>query len=831
MKKYVLPILLLTDILSAESLSVITVDANQNSTSTNVSAIKINKTEIENSISGNGFISSLLDTNANIQVTDASKNSATSGEITPGKISINNAPFYQNNVSIDGVSNSSLIDPVLNGEKDPYDVPGNENEIFLDLDLIDEIYVYDSNISAEHGNFTGGVIQAKTIRAKAKPSFKFSYKHTSDKFTELHVDNPETFKDAHNDNSQPRFEKNFYSMYLTTPVGESDGIVFSYNRKESIIPGAFFGGFKDKKRLNESYFLKNSHYFEDDSVLDLSATYSPYESTHFEEFKKDSDTTIKGGGYSAKANYEKELNFWNMKTNFALRSSENSKESLNYQKQWLRSSTKDWGELKEKGISYSREGGTGSIEKTQKNIDYNLKLYSNSFNTGSFIHKLKTGLDLGYSQGIYNRKESLFIYEESEKNFLIDCNGDTEGCQQNEQFFKKRKVYDKEKTSVDMISTALYLEDVIKYEKLELVPGVRLDYNNYLKNSDISYRFNSSYKPFGDKSTIIYAGMNRYYGKSFLGYKLREARDPYFEEFRDSSGNVVGDWGTSSDKDDDKYVFSDLDTPYTDEKSLGLKQDAFGMRFNIKYIEREAKDKFSRSKGDHKVYTLPDGVTKGYYRPNVFGNNGYSKSEVLSLNIGPTKPISFSTFSLGYKFSTAWNDVKSNSEDYDDLINDEEEDDSDKINKIYYNGKFYDKDAIPIKSNPKNYNLHINLAFKPVEIFGVPTKITLNNIIRHTNDYTNVQQKTDGEKEIIYEDILPDGTKKEYSVKIYDDVKYKKTTTFDMKAAFEFKMRKKHKLLFTTEINNIFDKVQNVTNESKKYKTGRQFWFNLAYKF
>ena len=826
-KKIILISLFTAKVLLSETLPVITVDANQDSSSTSISASKINRVEIENTVQGNGFISSILDTNPNITVVDDSKNSNTAGEIAPGKISINEAAYYQNNFQIDGISNDSLIDPNLSNTFDLYDVPGNENEIFLDLDLVDSIFVYDSNISAEYGGFTGGVIDVKTIRAGAKPSYKISYFHTSDNLTQFHVKDKETFEKAKSDKRQPKFEKNFYSMYINTPIDDSNGIIVSYNKKESIIPGAYFGTFVDKERKNESFFTKWSHYFEDDSVFDLSATYSPYESTHIQEYVKDSFTKIKGGGFSLKANYEKDFDFWNLRTNLGLKYSENSKDSKNYNKRWLTQNDKNWGDLVPGGNKNSTEGGSGTIDKDQKGIAYNLKLQSQEYKTGDLSHIFRTGLSLDYNKATYDRKDDMYFYTNPVSNNRIDCNGDLEGCSYSDQYFSKRRVYQAEKADADILASSIYFEDKLKYDFIEFTPGFRVDYNDYLKNTDLAYRLNSSIKPFKDDKTVIYAGLNRYYGKSFLGHKLREARAPYYNEYRDSVANTVQDWGTSTDKDSIKYIFSELDTPFTDEASIGLRQDFLGMRFNLKYINRKAKDKFSKQKGDYKIFTTPNG-TKDYYRPTTFANKGHSESDIITLNVAPTKGLDFDTFSFGYKFSTSWKKTESNSDDYDDILDDEEDED---INKVYYNGKFIDKDNLPIESKPKNINLHLNFAFKPVNLFGIPTRINLNNIIRYKLSYSSIFKSNEDET-VTYKETVP-GTniEKEYETDVYKDYDFANSVTFDLKTKFDFKISGKNHLLLDTEVVNLFDKVQNVQNSRSSYLTGRQFWFKASYKF
>lgn len=824
--KFIVLSLITAKVLLAESLSEVLVIGEVGDDSTNVSATKISSKEIRESISGNGFISSLLKDNPNINVTDVSENSSTAGEITPGKISIHGAAFYQNNIQIDGISNNSLIDPSLSSNYNPYDVPGNENESFVDLDLVESIDVYDSNISAEYGSFTGGVIDAKTIRAKDELSYKMSYKFTSDSLTNFHIakDQKRDFEDAISDSFQPRFEKKFYNMYISSPIDESNGIIFSYARKESVIPGAYLNTFKDKTRLNQNAMVKYSHYFKDDAILDITGTYAPYESTHIQKEYKDSDTTIKGGGYSLKANYEKNFNFWSLYSNLSFKGSSNTKESLNYNKEWLNNQgDKNWGFLS----SLAKEGGSGNIEKEQKGVNFNLKLESEAFNTWDIEHKLKTGFSANFDNGSYNRKNNTYYYTDAKAVTGLICNGNNESCDDNYQYFQTRRVYQAEDISVDMLSGSFYVEDKLTYKSFEFTPGFRVDYNDYLKNMDIAHRLNSSFKPFNNDKTIIYGGVNRYYGKSFLGYKLREARLPYYDQHRGLNYPSPQEWGTSAVQDKDRYEFSDLDTPYSDELSLGLRQDFFGMRLNLKHVQRDSKKEFSSKYGEYAVYKRADGQD-AYFRPRTFENGGSSETKTTSIRLTPVKPIGFSWGDLSYSLSTAFINSSYNLSSYDSILDDEAKDD---YGKVYYNGKAVNSSEVGVTDSPRNYNLNIGMDFNPVNIFGKNVKIHLNNSFKYTSKYNTILPVED--LEIPYEEPIPNsgGLTNTTDLKVYENDTLDSTFTYDLKLSFDVKLKDKHHLIINTEINNVFDEVANIENDPDNYKTGRQFWFEIAYKY
>lgn len=823
-KQIILISLLSTKVLLAQSLSTIVVNGEKNTNSTNISSEKIDSKEIKQALNGNGFISSLLEDNPNVKITDISNNSSTAGEITPGKISFHGAAFYQNNFQVDGISNNSLIDPSSSlSFSNAYDVPGNENESFIDLDLIKSIEIYDSNISAEYGHFTGGVIDVKTIRAGNEPSYKLSYKYTSDSLTNFHIDKSEknNFEDAVSDNFQPRFKKTFYNMYISTPIDEKNGIIFSYARKESIIPGAYLNTFKDKSRLNQNLMLKYSHYFDNDAIIDLTANYSPYESTHFEKDVKDSDTKIKGGGFSLKTNYEKNFNFWALQSNLGLKFSENSKDSSDSNKQWLAKGSKNWNNPQE---TVAKEGGSGTIDKEQKGINYNLKLNSNDFKTGDINHKLKTGLDLNFDTVNYNRKKNTYYYTNPNNITGIICNGDNTACDDNYQYLRNRRVYQAEDLSVDMFSSSFYLEDKLEYKYFEFTPGIRVDYNDYLKNIDIAHRLNSSIKPFGDNKTIIFGGINRYYGKSFLGHKLREARIPYYEQYRGLNYPAPTNWTSSTFQDSSKYVFSNLETPYSDEYSIGLRKDISFLRFNLKHVKRESKNEFISEYGKAQIYDRGDGE-KAYFRPLTFTNGGSSKSDTTSLIIMPIEESKFSWGSLSYKFSTALSKSKYNLSSYDNILDDEN---NRNYGEVYYNGKVVNTKDVSSSDTPKSYNLELLMTLKPFKFFDTNVSTYINNSFTYNSSYKTIANTKETR---IKSTSLGGGFNDIKFLDVYEDDKMEANFIYDLKLAFDFKLKDKHHLHINTEINNVFDEVANLENQRNSYKTGRQFWFEIAYKY
>lgn len=143
----------------AHTLSEITVEAK-----TLPTVERMDREMIRNMPAINGDMTSQLKLNPNIQYAETSLASATGGEIAPAEISIHGAKPYQNEILVDGISISNDIDPGNKITTTSVDqIPGGSQALAIDSSILCEIDVKDSNVSAEYGRFTGGVVSATSV--------------------------------------------------------------------------------------------------------------------------------------------------------------------------------------------------------------------------------------------------------------------------------------------------------------------------------------------------------------------------------------------------------------------------------------------------------------------------------------------------------------------------------------------------------------------------------------------------------------------------------------------------------------------------------------------
>lgn len=124
----------------------------------------LNKQDLNLITSKDGSITEYLKTNPNITFSKRARSSTESGEISPKDISINGASHYQNNFMVDNFNFNDDIN--LAGYTTLFKntwrgATLGTQAINLNGDLLENIEVFDSTISAKYGDFQGGVIKSK----------------------------------------------------------------------------------------------------------------------------------------------------------------------------------------------------------------------------------------------------------------------------------------------------------------------------------------------------------------------------------------------------------------------------------------------------------------------------------------------------------------------------------------------------------------------------------------------------------------------------------------------------------------------------------------------
>lgn len=771
---------------------------------------QINQEALDTMPKGNGSLTDALETVPEIEIDDASKTSEQAGEIKPGKVSIHGSKSYENNFTVDGSPNNNQIDPGSD-EESIGRLSGDSQELFLNLDLIESLEVFTSNIPAKYSQFSGGVVDAKTKSAQFKTEAKLSGRTTSDQWTELHVTNPLDFSLSENAaKAQPKFEKTQLNAFFNQAISDQSAFYINIDQTTSTIPILHLGETENERRQLQTVLAKISSELSASQWLDVSYTNSLYESTHYLPYIADSRYTRTGGGQKLVATLDSELSRGKMTTTFSVNQSENSRQSAQDYYYWAQTDTKPWGRIYDS--VYSREGGLGDLNTEQTRLYLASDYTGHTIQTPSFKHTLQGGFELSRVSAFKERPQDANVYKvnvidgqpESGLNNLV-CQG-ADACIEGEQYAVNKTVYLADKQQASINQFGFYAEDQVQYARLYSRLGLRYDYNDFMQNHDVAYRIFNKLDLTGNERHFMTFGLNRYYGQTFLAYKLRQAGMNYQEYTRGLEGgyNELGqkivtptEWVLGDDNNRDITQYSSLNTPYSDEQSIGFESALFGGTFSTELVKRDYKEQFTK-------VTSPvqdDGHT--YTQMTNLGETEYQGIKLAWQRHWQNHQLSISFF-------------KGESES-NFLDNYDEEADGTDSTTIVYDGQEKEINQLDIKDpTPATIKLHYS--------YFQPTGLNLGLLASITDAYEKFEStgleelRADRESET---DLID-------SLSVYDYVAYDAFWRLDANIQYKYKLGQ-NLLTVSADVYNLFDQIQK--SDNNEYALGRQFWLGLSYQF
>lgn len=708
---------------------------------------------------GNGSINEILSILPDVQFGESSNLSTRGGEILPSAISISGGKGFENNFIIDGLSNNSMLDPDADNPHSYTDVPGHAQEVFLDSSLIEQIAVYDSNIPARYGDFKGGVVHATTIAPGRQLTGSLFYRTTRDSWTEFHISPSETYKfeNSEDENRQPKFEKHHAGFDIHVPISSRIRMLGSYHFLLSTIPLQNLGETHNQQRRQENFLVKLACEPTPQSELDFTWTYSPYKGKYFQKYFKDSDFTVIGGVYTLNADYRSTLPFADLHMQAGYTKSENSRKGPAFM---IQTQNADG--------SWDREGFPGELEKDQQRFQWITDLAFRQTTTGPFSHILNLGIDFQHIDGNSQRDKTTYLYTYFSSGIA------------------RRNVYEKYQVEANLRQYSIYTEDILNYKRLELRPGLRLSYDDFMDNLNLAPRFAVAFDIFGSGNTVLIGGINRYYANNLLTYKLREGTPgSYMEQWSDTNGWSLKSGATTA------YNYASLETPYADEYVIGLEQDLFGGKASLKYVQRNGRDEFAKTMTDRQT----DG--KYYYMLN---NNGHSRHESYRASWERQWRKHYLSINGTYQ------KTDSSNESYDDLLNDEDLDE-----EIWYNGQTILESQLPREDFNRPWMINI------LYIGQLPHGVTFSSLLKYRSGYEALQKT--GE------------THADLGIPIYEKTKLGGAATINCKIDWRTRTWNSQELILSLEILNLLNKKSASGEDAEEYELGRQFWLGAKYSF
>lgn len=788
----------------------INVTAQENKKSFNSSTF-LNKKNINLITSKDSFITELLKTNSNVNFSKKARSSTESGEISPKDVSINGAAYWQNNFLVDNLNFNDDINPTGYRTLFKNVWKGgalSSQAINLPTDMLDNVEVMDSSVSAKYGDFQGGVVKAKTRDPRRGFHGITSFSYTSGDWQKTFID--QNVKDNYNtmrgwyDKSD--FSKRKYRIGVEGYVSENFGLLFDYTKNNSIIKTKTkstildekFASFPNEKRDAQNYFLKAVTNL-NDTIIKPSFLYSVQNSRSFIEDDLNSAMNNIFGGYALNLETNTEFNNFFIEQNLNYSKFESSryfdfKDGLYL---YNKSNLKNWGAGEK-----SYYGGLGDIIQNQKTLNYKFDLNFNEIEKVDITHKFKTGFEYTNKSGSYETKTPVAEYGDAKElpdnykcksNDLTCVNDDSFGGKG--QFLTTLWYYGdaKEKATINQI--AIYLEDEIEYSHLKIRPGARIQKDSLTKHLNIAPRFASEFNLFSND--FIGFGLNRYYGRNIFAQKIYNNifinQKSFERKHPDEKWKQIG-------SNTNTYFTTRLKLPYDDELSLFYRGEIKNLAYSLKYINRKGKDEIVAINNEKAGFKPKEGFDSKYY---IYSNDGKTNADIYTFSFENLAPFHIFGFGNNAKFSFTYMNKKSNFTDFSDKDVDE---------KVIYNGKFVSIYDLPVVDYyfKKSFNFSHNIKI---------SDFTISNFISYKDKTKTLISKWQQINGKFY--------------RSYSSVNIPSHTTWDVRINYSKNLYKNVNFFTNLDINNILNKKYIV----EKYETynvfdpGTNVWFEVGLKW
>ncbi|QFT10118.1 TonB-dependent siderophore receptor [Vibrio sp. THAF190c] len=520
--------------------------------------------DIKDTPSSNGNLTDYLKDNPNVRFAGGDLDGLQGGEIKPSSISINGADPEQTAYLINGININNDIDPtggLFDGSMAVNPNKSSEQAYYFDANLLSGITAYTSDIPAQFGGFTGGAVNAETRHYSGENRVKLRYRGTRSDWASVHIDdNVKAASDAKEPTGseatyQPEYKKDSFSVVAEQAITDNVGMVLGFSRRDSDIKQTRLLNPTGKRDVEDhtrrsDNFLANFNWTPDTNrSLEFGLRLSDYSEGKYFATNTEGDVTDTHLAYGSTIKWTQRLGSGSFSATAAYDKFKDERDSSSNQ-------ANVYIEFDPSFEYY--EGGYGDSDMTQQNINLMLAYDFDRVKLGSTSHVVSMGADYRKTDYKFNRDSDVTI------NTTMTWGG--------VEFAKTVDTLNAGSVDTDHQDYAAYIEDQIKIGNLKLRPGVRIDRDDFLENTNVAYRFASSLQVARD--TNLRFGMNRYYGRSFGSMKL--------------AGEILE---LNNDTTRDFASIENLKTPYSDEISLGVTQNVSNFVLSAGYVGRKYEDR------------------------------------------------------------------------------------------------------------------------------------------------------------------------------------------------------------------------------------------------
>lgn len=790
-----------------------------------------NQESIEARTPGSGDVNQVLRILPTVQF--SSKDSRASGvdlqDLRPANISISGGRFTENLFVVDGIGVNSRLD-VSSTNPNHYiegNAAGSAQSLWIDSSLVGEIIVRDSNVSAEYGQFTGGVVQINTRAPSQEFGVTAHYGQSGNEFAQFVISDKTRAALGDAEPSKPDYRKYRFGASMDLPVSDDLRFLIGYNQSYSRVKyarGTNYVQHGDYGQEGTSHNLIGKFDADLQSDLRLSGqfTYSPYESefAHPNGFKN--MVYLQGGGLSGSLKLEGEAAHdaqWKIEVSHAKSVTDRRSDGV---EGYSISSTAD-------GVDWC-SGTSCSIGAAspiaQRQWDSVVKAQWDQPMLGG---DMRFGAEYARIKAIKRRDEMGYSLRHisssgSNSTLPLEVNPNTV-CAQPQQFslscvdgvyaLAQMNVDMPFRSNVNLDGVALWGEWTGQIASVDVRLGARYDYESFLSNHNFAPRLSISRDlPFAGMNVTF--GANRYYGRGFLSYALRENYpDNYIfqrsPEVVDGKNIWSDNWRMTSHSILPRYSNADLRTPYSDELTLALRGPApwIGGEYRIRGIYRDSKDQFALS------------ATEQSQEENEFGNMVTVRTSTAT-NDGRTKyrglsaeyVREFGNHSLS--LSANYSKTKTTNIDYFELADITEFEGE----QVFFNGELVSHLQATANNQREDYAA-------PLILNADWSALWFNKRLR-----TNINARYRSG----FERVADTGVNTRINginYDVYELMKYKAAVSFDLSAALDVAKTKLGALTLDVRVNNLFNTVleRDYSSTSNPWQMGRNMWISAKYTY
>lgn len=606
---------------------------------------------------GDSNLTDQLRSHTRVQFSRAGRNSLQQGEIKPDNISLHGTRAYQTLFRLDGMAINSDIDPIDpgNGTVFAYN-SGDTQGAYIDSRLVERIEVLDANISARHGGFSGGIVDATTRSWRGGTAGNVFVRMTDSGWNRTHVDDG-VLLDSRNNRfgdparHQPQYRKTDMGGWFETGLSETVGVVVGLSRRDADLPMIDVGGryfevdeagelqahersdaWREQTRRSDNLNAKLSWYAAPHSTVHWSVFGSDYRETLFQNgvahsgFTRDHDAvgtqlewqhTLAAGALNLRAG-------WRSQRERRVSDRDNMV-SYNDYSDWTR-------------IASYLNGGIGNLDSRQHTTSLDAAFAFNPVEVGASTHRINVGAGSSQTRARTRRDRTYF-------NNSFDDYGWGPPMLRVDAFLagQARAAYR---------NGHVYVEDDIQWGRLGLRPGLRAERDDFVGRTNLAPRLAADWALTGDRTQLLTAGINRYYGRSMLTWALYEAQNAglvhcYFNCVPNTEA-FGGTWVSTPDYEG----MESLKTPYSDEWMVGWQGQGRGLTWELQVVDRRHRDE---------VRSQPKYPEAGPPRSSIreFINDSSGRSRNASLRLSHLQPLVWGSGEHELAASLAWQESRS----------------------------------------------------------------------------------------------------------------------------------------------------------------------------